>query len=466
MKKQKHFAIVDIETTGSHAAGSCITEIAILIHNGKKIVERYQTLVNPQRPIPLAIQTLTGIRPDMLEDAPVFSDIAEDVYHLLQGKVFVAHNVNFDYSFLKHHLAAAGYQYSATKLCTVRLSRKIKPGLESYSLGRLCAVLDIPLVDRHRAGGDADATAILFTKLLSWDTKGVIAAMLKKGAGDQILPPHLPKSDFEALPHLPGVYYFKDGKGKVVYVGKAKDIRKRVGQHFIGHNPNPQRQHFLRDIHHISFEICATELMAFLLEAIEIKRIWPKYNRALKKYDPKFGLFVYEGLDGFLRMAIGKFIKNQTPELVFTHQVEASNILHEMMQGYDLCPELCRLGSCSVQGGCSERAGICPRKTDMEYYNELVREALSEYREQLPTFLILDKGRTPEEQSCIYVEKGNFCAMGYLDKDTDITKLEDVKSMLTLYQGTHYMMQLIYSYAKAYPQKVLMKAYEMWDKMA
>jgi len=459
------YAIVDIETTGGHASGSGITEVAIVLHNGQQITGRYETLVNPGVPIPLYITALTGISNSTIATSPSFDQVAENIFNLLQGRIFVAHNVNFDYSFIKHHLAQSGFYYNAPKLCTVRLSRKIKPGLSSYSLGRLCAALDIPLVDRHRAGGDADATAILFTRLLEWDAKGIVAGMLKKGAGDQNLPAHLPKADFEALPHGPGVYYFRDEKDKVIYVGKAKDIRKRVAQHFTGHNPNPQRQHFLRSIHHIRFEPCGTELMAFILEALEIKRLWPKYNRAMKKYEPKFGLFVYEALDGFLRMAIGKFNKNQQAELVFTHLIEASNTLHEMVHAYDLCPELCRLGSCTTEGGCEGRGGMCPRKTDTGYYNELVREALQEYRNQLPTFVILDKGRTEAEQSCIYVEKGHFTAMGYLGKEVDLTRIEDAKSMLPLYQGNHYIMQLIYSYAKAFPQKVLMKEYEMWENM-
>lgn len=459
------YAIVDIETTGGHAAGSGITEVAIILHNGQEVIGRYETLVNPGVPIPLYITALTGISNSTIATSPSFDQVADKIYNLLQGRIFVAHNVNFDYSFIKHHLAEAGYFYSATKLCTVRMSRKIKPGLSSYSLGRLCAALEIPLTDRHRAGGDADATAILFTRLLQWDTKGVIAGMLKKGAGDQNLPPNLPQADMTALPHTPGVYYFKDDKDKVIYVGKAKDIRKRVAQHFTGHNPNPQRQHFLRSIYHISHAPCGTELMAFILEALEIKRLWPIYNRAMKKYEPKFGLFVYEALDGYLRMAIGKFNKNQQAELVFTHLIEASNTLHEMVHAYDLCPELCRLGSCSAEGGCHSKGVMCPKKTDTTYYNELVREALQEYRNQLPTFVILDKGRTANEQSCIYVEKGHFTAMGYIDKDTDLTRIEDAKSLLPLYQGNHYIMQLIYSYAKAFPEKVLMKEYEMWENM-
>lgn len=459
------YAIVDIETTGGHASGSGITEVAIVLHDGVSETGRYETLINPGVPIPVYITALTGINNSMLATSPAFADVADRIYNLLSGRIFVAHNVNFDYTFIKHHLQLAGYSFSASKLCTVRMSRKIKPGLSSYSLGRLCAALEIPLNNRHRAGGDADATAILFSKLLEWDSEGVISKMLRKGAGDQRLPPNLPKSHFDALPHSPGVYYFKDDKGKIIYVGKAKDIHKRVASHFTGHNPNPQRQNFLRCIYSIEFEPCGTELMAFLLEALEIKRIWPKYNRAMKKYEPKFGLFIYEALDGYLRMAIGKFNKSQMPELVFTNMIEATNTLYEMTREFDLCPELCRLGSCSAEGGCAAQTGLCPRKTAPEYYNELVREALEQHRKQLPTFVILDAGRRPDEQSCIYVEKGAFCAMGYIDRDMDMTTIEEVKQLLPKYQGNHYMMQLIYSYAKAFPQKVLMKQYEMWENL-
>src|ERR1700748_1735487 len=214
------YAIVDIETTGGHASANGITEIAICIHNGKKVVERYETLINPQRDIPIYIQALTGINNDMVRNAPLFDDVAADIYHLLNGKIFVAHNVNFDHSFVKYHLTAAGYDLQCNKLCTVRLGRKILPGLPSYSLGRLCKHLGIDNESRHRAGGDAEATAELFTLLLNSDTEGHIKGALKQGSKEQLLPPNLPKRDIDQLPYMPGVYYFHDQKGKVIYVGK------------------------------------------------------------------------------------------------------------------------------------------------------------------------------------------------------------------------------------------------------
>src|SRR5690606_30538945 len=194
------YAIVDIETTGGYASGSGITEVAVRIHDGQKVIERFESLINPQCPILLSLQALTGITPEMVVDSPIFSALAPRIFELLNGRVFVAHNVNFDYSFLKHHLELAGFTLGTQKLCTVRLSRKIRPGLSSYSLGRLCDTLSIPINNRHRAAGDAEATAILFGKLLEWDIDGHIGSMLKKKSKHQQLPPNLPKEQFDALP--------------------------------------------------------------------------------------------------------------------------------------------------------------------------------------------------------------------------------------------------------------------------
>jgi DNA polymerase-3 subunit epsilon len=279
------YAIVDIETTGGSARGSRMTEIAIRIMDGVEVVESWQSLINPKQPIPPAIFALTGITDEMVEHAPEFAEIADQVFRLLDGKIFVAHHVNFDYSFVKHQLEECGIRWSAPKLCTVRLARKIYPGLASYSLGRLCDYLGIPILHRHRAGGDADATAILFAKLLQADQGDVVKEMVKKSNPQQRLPAHLNVEEFENLPNSPGVYYFHNQAGKVIYVGKAVKLKSRVGTHFTGHPTHLRRQQFLKEIHHISYEICATELMALLLECIEIKRLWPAYNRALKRFD-------------------------------------------------------------------------------------------------------------------------------------------------------------------------------------
>ncbi|ULT43500.1 hypothetical protein KRR40_08745 [Niabella defluvii] len=216
------YAIVDIETTGGYADANGITEICIVVFDGNEIVERYETLINPLHRIPPYIEALTGISNAMVAEAPVFEEVAERIYELLKDKVFVAHSVNFDYSFVRSQLQLCGYNYDANKLCTVRLSRKILPGYQSYSLGKLCNALGIAHVNHHRAGGDTDATVALFQLLLEQDKDGHIAKSLKRTSKEHVLPPNVPKTDFEKLPYTAGVYYFHDEKGKVVYVGKAK----------------------------------------------------------------------------------------------------------------------------------------------------------------------------------------------------------------------------------------------------
>jgi DNA polymerase-3 subunit epsilon len=403
-------------------------------------------------PIPLSIQVMTGINNEMVAGSPVFSEVAEQVFRLLDGRVFVAHNVNFDYSFLRHYLALEGYDLDVPRLCTVRLSRQIRPGLPSYSLGRLCRSLDIPLSNRHRAGGDAEATAILFSRLLVWDRSGCTARMLKRRSPEQNLPPHLPREQFDSLPHCPGVYYFADRTGKAVYVGKARDLAKRVSAHFSGHNPHGQRQQFLRDIHSIRYEVCGTELMAFLLEAVEIRRLWPRYNRAMKRPERLFGLYVYEDLNGFLRLAVGRLGKQRAEACVFYRQDEGAALLRKLVSRFGLCPELCLAGECTT---CRDSEGCaCTGQGPCDPYNRRVREAVDYLQEHLPSFAIVDQGRNSDEQSCIWVENGCFYGMGYLDCTAEALSAETVREGLTRYPGNHYMMQLIYDYAERYPFKV------------
>ena len=185
------YAIVDIETTGGYAEKHRITEVAIYHHDGLQITDAYHTLVNPGRNIPQFITGLTGITSEMVFHAPVFEEIADELLKRLQGKVFVAHNAHFDYSFLKKEFEQVGMNLQTKKLCTVRLSRKIIPGLRSYSLGSLAESLGIQITNRHRAGGDAAATAKIFDQLLRRDRDGYILKSLKRNSGETVLPPNL-----------------------------------------------------------------------------------------------------------------------------------------------------------------------------------------------------------------------------------------------------------------------------------
>ena len=162
------FAIIDIETCGGkfNFPQGRITEICILIHDGLTVVEKFSTLINPECYIAPLYTNITGITNEMVKDAPKFHQVAKKIHELTENKTFVAHNVSFDYNFIKGEFASLGFQYEREKLCTVQMSRKLIPGKKSYSLGKLCESLGIPNNARHRAEGDAVATAQLFDILL------------------------------------------------------------------------------------------------------------------------------------------------------------------------------------------------------------------------------------------------------------------------------------------------------------
>ena len=226
------YAVVDIETTGNGYKGQKITEISALIFDGKKIVDEFTSLVNPEQNIPTFITNLTGITNAMVRNAPKFYEVAKKVEEITKGTIFVAHNVNFDYNIIQAEFKSLGYDFKRKKLCTVRLTRKIIPGLPSYSLGNICSGENIPINGRHRAKGDAEATVELFRRLLERDDNFTINSFLNPRSRQATLPPLLDKIVVDKLPETFGVYYFKNLAKEVIYVGKANNIKQRVISHF------------------------------------------------------------------------------------------------------------------------------------------------------------------------------------------------------------------------------------------
>ncbi|MBS1931516.1 MAG: GIY-YIG nuclease family protein [Bacteroidetes bacterium] len=451
------YAIVDIETTGGYAAANGITEISILIFDGNKILEKFQTLVNPCQPIPRYIQAFTGINDKMVANAPKFEAIAEKIYSILHDKIFVAHNVNFDYSFIQAGLQVAGYSFNTKKLCTVRLSRKIFPGFPSYSLGNLCDSLQIEISERHRAGGDAEATVKIFQKLLANDTEQHIPKSLLKNSKENMLPPNVPKEDFEKLPSLPGVYYFHDGNGKIIYVGKARNIRNRVNSHFSSGFEGRQKQNFVRYVYSISFKTCGTELMACILESTEIKKLWPTFNYSQKRWEDLYGIYSFEDQNGYLRLAIEKNKKNLSSLFTCHYLVDGHAMLRKLINQFQLCPKLCFLqtGNELCTGIAEEKCfGACERKEKPAHYNKRVLHALESLSAQ-PSFAIIDKGLNEDERSCILVMNGKFYGMGYLPFDISINTPEQLKDFITPYKENSFIRNLVNGYAARFPSRVI-----------
>jgi DNA polymerase-3 subunit epsilon len=443
------YAIVDIETTGGYAANHRITEIAIYYHDGMQITDSFHTLINPGRNIPYYITGLTGITSEMVFSAPSFKEIAASIHQKLDGKVFVAHNAHFDYSFLKKEFEQAGIQWQSKKLCTVRLSRKIIPGLRSYSLGSLAESLGITIANRHRAGGDAAATVKIFDQLLQRDRDSHILKALKKNSGETILPPHLSKDEFDKLPAKCGVYYFHDARGQVIYVGKAINIKKRIAGHFTGDAREWSRSNIRNEIHHISYELTGNELIALILESQEIRKLWPKYNQAQKTRSEEWGIYDYEDRNGFLRFSVTLVKRGTHPLIRFSTKGDAWNFLWQKVREHNLCPKLSGLqvakGLCfEYQTGACK--GACMGIETVRKYNRRVEKAIGGFHEKGNSVAIIGQGRNLNEQSLVLVEEGNYSGFGFFDRDVSISDVASARTYVRKSVETPTVQNLINSY--------------------
>lgn len=432
------YAIVDIETTGGFPQQHGMTEIAIVLHNGREVEGRYETLINPHQPIPPFIANMTGISNAMVAAAPSFHEVAPKIFSLLKDRVFVAHNVNFDFSFVKYHLLQAGFVLQTPKLCTIRLSRKVFPGFRKYGLGHLCRELNITIENRHRAGGDAMATTQVLDLVLRNNGMLLVKEMLKKENRNQTLPGNLPEDQVKTLPDQPGVYYFHDVKGKVIYVGKAKNLKKRVVSHFTGLDLSEKRQEFLRKIHTITHAVCPSEFIACLLESVEIKRLWPIHNKSQKRYEQLWGIYLFEDSRGFMRLAIDKKRKHSSPVISFPMLVDAHRFLWKLVNEHKLNASLCFLDSSSIT-----------ELPDCTAYNLQVTAALERIASQKETFVIRDR------EGCVLVEQGKFYGMGSFTGDAAGISVDSLKETLVAYPENEVMRSMIRNFAEKHPGKVV-----------
>jgi DNA polymerase-3 subunit epsilon len=289
--------------------------------------------------------------------------------------------------------------------------------------------------------------------MLANDREGHIVQALNQRSKEQSLPPNLPKERVEALPFTPGVYYFKDAKGKVVYVGKAKNLKKRVCSHFQNNKPNKQKQDFLRSIYSIYYQESGTELMAFVLEAIEIKRLWPENNRALKRFEHAWGLYAFEDQNGYVRLAIDKRRKYSNPVHTISSVLDGYSLVRGLMDEFGLCPKLCFIQKNNDPCTSPACKGACTGHESSTDYNDKVLAAISHLKSALPTYAFFDAGRTLAEKSCILIEGGQFYGMGYLAHDFASDDLPSLKSALTPYPPNEYIKNMVFQHASRFPDR-------------
>lgn len=447
----KLFAIIDIETTGGRATTDKITEIAIVLHDGEKIIDQYETLVNPERMIPYGITELTGISNAMVVDAPKFFEVAKKIVQMTEGAIFVAHNVRFDYSFVQEEFRRLGYTYTRKNLCTVRLSRQAFPGLPSYSLSNLIRHFGLNVGARHRAMGDTMATVDLFERILqSNNTEENIREMVNLGVKESLLPSSFSMEKIHSLPESCGVYYFHDDKGNVVYVGKSLNIKKRVAEHFKVKTEKARK--LQQSVHDVSYEITGSELVALLMESHEIKRLMPQINRAQKVRQFPYVIHAFENEEGYQCFEVKKTTLKTSKGLQiiasFPKQANAKAWLRSVQKSYELCLKHCYLENKS--GACfdyhlSQCYGACIGEEDVESYNERARQAMNVLDNNFlePNFFLLDKGRESAENSVVLVENGEYQGYGFVETAELNGHLEELRDAIKWQEHNPEVMRIL-----------------------
>jgi DNA polymerase III subunit epsilon len=274
---------LDLETTGITAHHDRITEVGLVEVERGRIIGEWSTLVNPGVGIPPAIQALTGITNEMVELAPGFDEIADELWHRLEGKLVVAHNARFDYGFLRNEFRRAGMRYCSRVLCTVKLSRRLYPQHARHSLDVLLARHGIACEERHRALGDA---RVLWKLLQVWQREiapETIAATLEALTRTPTVPAGLPDDIFDGIPESPGVYLFYGENDAALYVGKSINLRSRVMSHFSGDHRVGKDMKIAREVRRVDWVECGGELGALIEESRLVKSLAPVYNRRLRR---------------------------------------------------------------------------------------------------------------------------------------------------------------------------------------
>ncbi|HET8991487.1 MAG TPA: exonuclease domain-containing protein [Candidatus Saccharimonadales bacterium] len=367
---------IDIETSGGRVNDSRITEIgAIRVDSGE--TSEFHSLVNPGRPLPYWITKITGLSDDDLVNAPYFEDIAYELHEILEGAIFIAHNVRFDYGFIKHELNQAGFKFSPKLLCTVRLSRALYAEHKGHSLEKIITRHNIRVNNRHRAMDDA--LAMMDFVRIAYEEKGQVAfnEAISRQFKSKSMPPNIEATAIESINNKPGVYVFEDEEGKPIYVGKSKQIKTRVKSHFANDINSHKEMKLSQATRKIKTIETNTELEALLLESKLIKQLLPLQNRQLRRTSTNYLIMKNTNNSGYDELQVTQKDVAEVADLnsiygLFTSQKKAKSLLETWRKTFNLCPKL--MGLEKTDKACfmyqlKKCKGACIGQEDQTRYN-------------------------------------------------------------------------------------------------
>ena len=451
------YAILDIETTGGQFNEEGITEIAIYKFDGHEVIDQFISLVNPEIPIQPFVVKLTGINNAMLQSAPKFFEIAKRIIEMTNDCVIVAHNASFDYRILRTEFRRLGYDFESRTLCTVELSKKLLPEQPSHSLGKLVRALGIPMADRHRASGDALAKIKLFKILLEKDlekeiVKDFIKLEIQKGIAPKLL-------DIVAgLPAKTGIYYIHNQKGNLIYIGKSRNIKKRVNQHFTGTSTTCKK--IQAEVFTVTYDETGSELVALLKESEEIKINKPIYNRAQRKSIFQFALYAEKDKNGYINLKLQKADGRKKEITSYTSLQEGKNALFTITSHYKLCQKLTGLYASKTncfQYTIKECDGACIGTISPEEYNARVLSFIEKNSFENQNMVLVDKGRNISERSAVLIENGIYKGYTFYDLNYQINNIEILRNIIIPMQNNRDTKNIIQGYIRKYKTIKILK---------
>ena len=411
-------------------------------------MDQFISLVNPEIPIQPFVVKLTGINNAMLRSAPKFFEIAKRIIEMTTDCVLVAHNADFDYRILRTEFRRLGYDFNIKTLCTVELSQKLLPEQPSHSLGKLVRALGIPMADRHRASGDAMATVKLFKMLLDKDLNKEIVKELIKFEIQKGIAPKL-RDIVESLPSKTGVYYIHNEAGKIIFIGKSRNIRKRVNQHFTGITKSAKK--IQNEVFTVTYEETGSELIALLKEAEEIKSHRPIYNRMSPKTNFSWAIYAEKDANGYLNLKLQKADRRKKEIKSYGSQQEGKDALFRITSHYQLCQKLTGLHETKTQcfqHTTNECDGAYIGEIPPSEYNERVQAFIEKNLFDNKTFALLDRGRTISERSVILVENGVYKGYAFYDLNYQINNIEILRNIIIPMQSSRDTRNSIQSYMR------------------
>jgi DNA polymerase-3 subunit epsilon len=430
------YAIIDIETTGGKFHQEHIMEIAVFVFDGKKVVDQFITLVNPEAKIQPYVSKITGISEKMLRRAPKFYEIAKRIVKLTEDCVFVAHNVKFDYRVVQLEFERLGFEYHRKTLDTITLAEKLIPGLKSYGLETVCDELGISNTHRHRADGDARATVELFKLLLEKDSDKLISKLATSVEESENQNPF--KDLVRPLKNATGVYYIYNAQGKVVYVGMGSDMKNSIERHFLA--TNQQARKLQQAASSLNVEETGNEAIARMKAFAELRKLHPAFNKQVYTKFLPIGLFAERDGSKATFLRVGP-VKKKKAVAYFKDQNEAHDFLLQVLVKYKADADVLLMEK--------DAKALAPFLKKYSYKPERKDIPLAAIkREVLPNanFMALGPGRHPNEKSLIWVENHTVKGYAWYELDSFLEDEEVIKKHLTVLTPHPYLNSLLKHY--------------------